>query len=71
MNQKCYTYQNTKVSNMKISYSYSPEIYVFKDKIKLITISPLQSVDVYPATITEGFSLFSKKLKMNALKTVF
>jgi len=56
---------------MKISYSYSPEIYVFKDKIKLITISPLQSVDVYPGTITEGFSLFSKKLKMNALKTVF
>ena len=48
---------------MKTSYSYSSETHGFKDKIKFLSISPLQSVDVYPGTITEGFLLFEKKYK--------
>jgi len=53
----------TLVSNMKVSYSYSSETHVFKEKVKFLSISPLQSVDVYPGTITEGFLLFEKKYK--------
>ena len=51
----------TLVSNMQASYSYDAETYAFKDKIKFLSISPLQSVDVYPGTMAEGFLLFPKK----------
>lgn len=61
----------TLVSNMKASYPYSSETHVFKDKIKFLPISPLQSVDVYPGTITEGFLLFEKKYKNERPKTLF
>ena len=53
----------TLVSNMKTSYPYSAETYGFKDKVSFISISPIQSVDVYPGTLTEGFLLFEKKGK--------
>lgn len=61
----------TLVSNMKTSYSYSSETHVFKDKIKFLSISPLQSVDVYPGTITEGFLLFEKKYKNECPQKLF
>ena len=61
----------TLVSNMKASYSYSAETHAFKDKIKFLSISPLQSVDVYPGTITEGFLLFEKKYKNERPKKLF
>jgi hypothetical protein len=61
----------TLVSNMKASYSYSAESHAFKDKIKFLSISPLQSVDVYPGTITEGFLLFEKKYKNERPKKLF
>jgi hypothetical protein len=51
----------TLVSNMKISYHYSSETHTFKDKIRFIDESPLQAVNVYPGTTTEGFLLFDKK----------
>lgn len=53
----------TLVSDMKTSYPYSSETHGFKDKIKFLSISPIQAVDVYPGTITEGFLLFEKKHK--------
>ena len=61
----------TLVSNMKASYSYSSETHAFKDKIKFLSISPLQSVDVYPGTTTEGFLLFEKKYKNERPKKLF
>ena len=53
----------TLVSNMRTSYSYSAETHGFKDKVSFISMSPIQSVDVYPGTLTEGFLLFEKKGK--------
>ena len=53
----------TLVSNMKISYPCSSETHVFKDKVHSIIESPLQSVNVYPRTTTEGFLIFEKKYK--------
>jgi hypothetical protein len=48
---------------MKASYPYSSETHIFKDKVNFIEESPLQAVDVYPGTTTEGFLLFEKKYK--------
>ena len=61
----------TLVSNKKASYAYSSETHVFKDKLKYISISPIQAVDVYPGTITEGFLLFEKKYKKERPKKLF
>ncbi len=61
----------TLVSNKKASYAYSVETHGFKDKIKFLSISPLQSVDVYPGTITEGFLLFEKKYENERPKKLF
>lgn len=61
----------TLVSNKKASYAYSTETHGFKDKIKFLSISPLQSVDVYPGTITEGFLLFEKKYENERPEKLF
>lgn len=61
----------TLISNMKRSYSYSPETYKFEDKIGFININCLQAVDVYPDTITKGFLLFDKKYKNKRPKLLF
>jgi len=53
----------TLVSDMKTSYPYSSETHEFKDKVPFINESPLQGVNVYPRTTTEGFLLFEKKYK--------
>jgi hypothetical protein len=51
----------TLVSNKKISYSYSSETHVFKEKVGFLDENPIQTVDVYPGTISEGFLLFEKR----------
>ena len=56
---------------MKISYPYSSETYGFKDKIKFLSIGPLQSVDVYPGTTTEGFLVFEKKYEEERPQKIF
>jgi hypothetical protein len=48
---------------MKVSYPYSSETYAFKDNVSFIDERPLQAVNVYPKTTTEGFLLFEKKYK--------
>ena len=61
----------TLVSNMKRSYPYSSETHGFKDKISFISMSPIQAVDVYPGTVTEGFLLFEKKYKKEKPQKIF
>ncbi len=61
----------TLVSNMKRSYSYSDETYAFKDRIKWLSISPLQPTYVYPRTTVEGFLLFDKRGKNEYPKKLF
>lgn len=51
----------TLVSNKKVSYSYSSETHAFKEEIGFLDEDPIQTVDVYPGTISEGFLLFEKK----------
>lgn len=51
----------TLVSNKKVSYSYSSETHGFKEEVGFLDENPIQAVDVYPGTISEGFLLFEKK----------
>lgn len=61
----------TLVSNMKASYAYSSETHGFKDKVQFVSKSPVQAVDVYPGTITEGFLLFERKYEDERPKKLY
>lgn len=61
----------TLVSNMKRSYPYSSQTHGFKDRVSFVGMDPIQAVDVYPGTDTEGFLLFEKDFKDEKPKTLY
>lgn len=61
----------TLVSNKKVSYSYSSETHAFKEELGFLGENPIQAVDVYPGTISEGFLLFEKKYENERPQKLF
>lgn len=61
----------TLVSDANRSYTYSSETHSFKNEIHFLATNPLQAVDVYPGTMTDGFLLFDKRVEDERPKKLY